>query len=110
MTEFTPWFVACKTLSMDYRRRRLGYDIGFGGLDHVDSKEPDWTKFQDFLKGEVRFASLAKQYPAEAQELFEITQTNAKWRLFFNPQPAISPTKTNTQKLRKAINSIQANA
>ncbi|MDD6151443.1 MAG: pyruvate:ferredoxin (flavodoxin) oxidoreductase, partial [Bacteroidales bacterium] len=23
----------------------------------LDSKEPDWTKFQDFLKGEVRFAS-----------------------------------------------------
>ncbi|MDR0834496.1 MAG: pyruvate:ferredoxin (flavodoxin) oxidoreductase [Candidatus Symbiothrix sp.] len=47
----------------------------------LDSKEPDWTKFQDFLKGEVRFASLAKQYPAEAQELFETTQKNAEWRL-----------------------------
>ncbi|WP_286156137.1 pyruvate:ferredoxin (flavodoxin) oxidoreductase, partial [Parabacteroides goldsteinii] len=32
----------------------------------LDSKEPDWSKFQDFLKGEVRFASLTKQFPAEA--------------------------------------------
>ncbi|GHU69473.1 pyruvate-flavodoxin oxidoreductase [Bacteroidia bacterium] len=47
----------------------------------LDSKEPDWSKFQDFLKGEVRFASLSKQYPAEAAELFEVTQKNAQWRL-----------------------------
>jgi pyruvate-ferredoxin/flavodoxin oxidoreductase len=47
----------------------------------LDSKEPDWTKFQDFLKNEVRFSSLMKQYPEEAKELFEITQQNAKWRL-----------------------------
>ncbi|GHS99959.1 pyruvate-flavodoxin oxidoreductase [Bacteroidia bacterium] len=47
----------------------------------LDSKEPDWSKFQDFLKNEVRFASLTKQYPAEAEELFRITEANAKWRL-----------------------------
>ncbi len=47
----------------------------------LDSKEPDWSKFQDFLKGEVRFASVMKQYPAEAAELFEAAEENAKWRL-----------------------------
>ena len=47
----------------------------------LDSKEPDWNKFQDFLKGEVRFASVAKQYPAEAAELFAAAEENAKWRL-----------------------------
>jgi pyruvate-ferredoxin/flavodoxin oxidoreductase len=47
----------------------------------LDSKEPDWTKFQDFLKGEVRFASLLKQFPAEASELFKVTEENAQWRL-----------------------------
>jgi pyruvate-ferredoxin/flavodoxin oxidoreductase len=47
----------------------------------LDSKEPDWTKFQDFLKGEVRFSSLIKQFPAEANELFKVTEANAKWRL-----------------------------
>jgi pyruvate-ferredoxin/flavodoxin oxidoreductase len=30
--------------------------------------------------GEVRFASVAKQYPAEAAELFAAAQENAKWR------------------------------
>ena len=47
----------------------------------LDSKEPDWTKFQDFLKNEVRFSSLLKQFPAEATELFKVTEANAKWRL-----------------------------
>lgn len=46
----------------------------------LDSKEPDWSKFQDFLKGEVRFASVAKQYPTEAAELFKAAEDNAKWR------------------------------
>jgi len=46
----------------------------------LDSKEPVWDKFQDFLKGEVRYTSLMKQYPTEAQELFVAAQTNAKWR------------------------------
>jgi len=46
----------------------------------LDSKEPDWSKFQDFLQGEVRFASLAKQFPAEAAELFKAAETNAQWR------------------------------
>ena len=47
----------------------------------LDSKEPDWSKFQDFLKGEVRFASLTKQFPAEAAQLFQAAEDNAKWRL-----------------------------
>ena len=47
----------------------------------LDSKEPDWSKFQEFLKGEVRFASVLKQFPAEAAELFKAAEDNAKWRL-----------------------------
>ncbi len=46
----------------------------------VDSKEPNWDGFQDFLKGEVRFASVAKQYPTEAQALFEACEDMAKKR------------------------------
>ncbi len=46
----------------------------------LDSKEPDWSKFRDFLKGEVRFASVMKQFPAEADELFQAAEDNAKWR------------------------------
>ena len=46
----------------------------------LDSKEPQWDKFQDFLQGEVRYASLAKQFPAEANELFEAAQEMAKKR------------------------------
>ena len=46
----------------------------------LDSKEPDWSKFQDFLKGEVRFASLFKMQPEAAGELFQAAQDNARWR------------------------------
>lgn len=46
----------------------------------LDSKEPDWSKFEDFLKGEVRYASVMKQYPAEAEELFAAAKDNAQWR------------------------------
>ena len=46
----------------------------------LDSKTPDWDKFEDFLKGEVRYASVWKQYPSEAAELFEAAKKNAQWR------------------------------
>ena len=46
----------------------------------LDSKEPDWSKFADFLKGEVRFASVQKMYPEEAAELFKAAEDNARWR------------------------------
>ena len=47
----------------------------------LDSKEPDWTQFQNFLKGEVRFSSLLKLYPDKAQELLDKTEEFAKIRL-----------------------------
>ncbi|MDB4582964.1 pyruvate:ferredoxin (flavodoxin) oxidoreductase [Draconibacterium sp.] len=46
----------------------------------LDSKEPDWSKFQDFLNGEVRYTSLKKSFPAVADELFAAAEFNAKWR------------------------------
>lgn len=46
----------------------------------LDSKEPDWDNFIDFLKGEVRYASVLKQYPDEAEELFQAAKANAQWR------------------------------
>ena len=46
----------------------------------LDSKEPKWEGFQDFLKGEVRFASVMKQFPAEAGDLFQACEDMAKKR------------------------------
>jgi pyruvate-ferredoxin/flavodoxin oxidoreductase len=46
----------------------------------MDSKEPDWSKFRDFLMKEVRYTSLKKAFPAEAEQLFEAAEENAKWR------------------------------
>ncbi len=46
----------------------------------LDSKEPDWDKFQDFLNSEVRFNSLKKAFPKEAGDLFKAAEENARWR------------------------------
>ena len=46
----------------------------------LDSKAPDWSKFQDFLLGEVRYLSVKKAYPNEAAELFNAAEEMAKLR------------------------------
>jgi pyruvate-ferredoxin/flavodoxin oxidoreductase len=46
----------------------------------LDSKPPQWDMFQGFLRSEVRYTSLLKQFPKEAAELFVAAQDNARWR------------------------------
>ena len=46
----------------------------------LDSPAPNWDEFENFLKGEVRYASVLKQYPDEAAELFKAAKENAQWR------------------------------
>ncbi|MBO5538406.1 MAG: pyruvate:ferredoxin (flavodoxin) oxidoreductase [Prevotella sp.] len=46
----------------------------------LDSKEPKWEKFRDFLLGEVRYLSVQKAYPNEADELFAEAERMAKLR------------------------------
>ena len=46
----------------------------------LDSPAPNWDEFENFLKGEVRYASVLKQYPDEAAELFAAAKENAQWR------------------------------
>ena len=47
---------------------------------HLDSKEPNWADFQNFIMGEVRYNSLLKTFPEEAKELFAKTEQFAKLR------------------------------
>ena len=81
-------------MGLSQREEKLAVECGYWQLYHynpmleeqgkkafsLDSKEPDWSKFQDFLKGEVRFASLAKLYPERAEELLQKTEEYAKIR------------------------------
>ena len=46
----------------------------------LDSKEPQWDKFHDFLMGEVRYLSVKKANPNEAEELFAEAQKMAQLR------------------------------
>jgi pyruvate-ferredoxin/flavodoxin oxidoreductase len=47
----------------------------------LDSNEPNWAEFQNYILSEVRYSSLKKAFPAEAEELFKAAEENAKWRL-----------------------------
>lgn len=46
----------------------------------MDSKTPDWDKFQNFLGGEVRYTSLQKSNPTQAERLYKAAIDNAQWR------------------------------
>jgi pyruvate-ferredoxin/flavodoxin oxidoreductase len=46
----------------------------------LDSKEPNWPEFQNFLNSEVRYTSLKKQFPKDADELFKAAEEAAKTR------------------------------
>ena len=81
-------------MGLSQKEEKLAVECGYWHLYHfnpeleeqgqnpfvLDSKEPDWSKFQDFLKGEVRFASLAKLFPERAEELLQKTEEYAKIR------------------------------
>ena len=46
----------------------------------LDSKEPT-ESFRDFIMGQVRYASIAKQFPEQAEELFAMAEQSSKDRL-----------------------------
>ena len=46
----------------------------------LDSKEPT-ESFRDFILGQVRYASIAKQFPEQAEELFDMAEQSSKDRL-----------------------------
>jgi pyruvate-ferredoxin/flavodoxin oxidoreductase len=49
----------------------------------LDSKEPNLDTFREFIMSEVRYNSLAKLFPAQAEKLFVKTQEDAKERYEF---------------------------
>ena len=50
----------------------------------LDMKEPNWDKYQEYLMGEVRYATLKKANPAHAEELFAKNKFDAqrRWRQY----------------------------
>ena len=46
----------------------------------LDSKEPDFSKFQDFIMSEVRYNSLRRGFPETADALYKRTQEEAEQR------------------------------
>ena len=60
----------------NFRYNPLGGDKKFT----LDSKEPDFTGYQDFLKGEVRYLSLGLKNPERAKALDEKNQAESQAR------------------------------
>ena len=60
----------------NFRYNPLGGDKKFT----LDSKEPDFTGYQDFLKGEVRYLSLGLKNPERAKALDEKNQAESQDR------------------------------
>ena len=50
----------------------------------IDSKEPNWDKYEEYLLGEVRYATLSKANPTHAKELYESNKADAqrRWRQY----------------------------
>ncbi len=46
----------------------------------LDSKEPT-ESFRDFIMGQVRYSAILKQYPEQAEEMFQMAEKQAKDRL-----------------------------
>lgn len=46
----------------------------------LDSKEPDYDKFRAYLKAQVRYARLARQFPDEAEALFQQAEADVRRR------------------------------
>ncbi|MEG0398206.1 MAG: thiamine pyrophosphate-dependent enzyme, partial [Cetobacterium sp.] len=50
----------------------------------IDSKEPQWDKYNDYLMGEVRYATLTKTHPEDSKVLFAKNKAEAqrRWRQY----------------------------
>jgi len=46
----------------------------------MDSKEPDWTKYHDYLMSETRYAQLSQINPEKADELLDLNLKDAQRR------------------------------
>lgn len=46
----------------------------------LDSKEPNWSKFREYIEGEVRYLALQKAAPTEFNELYEEAERAARRR------------------------------
>lgn len=46
----------------------------------LDSKEPDYTQFREYLKSQVRYSRLLRQFPEEAEVLFEQAEADVRRR------------------------------
>lgn len=81
-------------MGMSQMEEKLAVECGYWHLWHynpdnaevgknpfkLESRPPKWELFKDFLKREVRYAALYKQFPEQAEELAEASLKAAKYR------------------------------
>lgn len=76
-----------KGMNCAQTEQKLSVECGYNilmrfkdGKLNIDSKEPDFEKYKEFLDGEVRYNSLKIKNPKEASELLEKNKNNSKKR------------------------------
>lgn len=72
----------------------------------LDSKEPK-ESFQDFLNGEVRYTSLKRSFPQEAEELFKIAELEAKRKYIHYKQLADADPIVVEQSASEAVEDVK---
>ena len=50
---------------------------------YLDSREPDFSKYEELLANEVRYSSLAKKNPEGAKEILELNKKEAMKRYHY---------------------------
>ncbi len=68
----------------------------------LDSPDPDWGRFREFLMNETRYTSLKQEFPSHAEELFDAAEENARNR--YNTYSRLSGNMEQSAPYSEAVN------
>ncbi len=68
----------------------------------LDSPEPDWGRFRDFLMNETRYTALRHEFPDQADDLFKTAEENARSR--YNIYRELAEKDDNKDESKEAVN------
>lgn len=91
-----------KGMNCSFREQKLAVDCGYAmlmrykeGVLYIDSKEPDFSRYKDFLNGEVRYNALTIKSKDRADEMFleNMKYSKERYGYYLNLQKSTSEKK-----------------